>query len=48
MTSLSVAAVVLYTAPAIVMIFSYFLFGEKLTKRKLFSVGLTFLGCILV
>ena len=48
MTSLSVAAILLYTAPAIVMVFSYFLFGEKLTKRKLLSLAMTFVGCVLV
>lgn len=48
LTSLSVAAVLLYTAPAIVMIFSYFLFGEKFTKRKLLSLFMTFFGCVLV
>lgn len=48
LTSLSVAAVLLYTAPAIVMIFSYFLFGEKFTKRKLLALVMTFIGCVLV
>lgn len=48
LTSLSVAAVLLYTAPAMVMIFSYFLFGEKFTKRKLVSLVMTFAGCVLV
>ena len=48
LTSLSVAAVLLYTAPAIVMVFSYFLFGEKFTRRKLISLVMTFFGCILV
>lgn len=48
MTSLSVAAILLYTAPAIVMALSYFLFREKLTKRKLFSLAMTFAGCVLV
>ena len=48
MTSLSVAAILLYTAPAIVMVLSYFLFGEKLTKRKLLSLAMTFVGCVLV
>lgn len=48
MTSLSVAAVLLYTAPAIVMVLSFFLFGEKFTKRKVISLVLTFLGCVLV
>lgn len=48
MTSLSVAAVLLYTAPAIVMILSYFLFREKFTCRKLISLAMTFAGCVLV
>ncbi len=48
LTSLSVAAVLLYTAPAMVMVFSYFLFGEKFTKRKLISLFMTFAGCVLV
>ncbi len=48
LTSLSVAAILLYTAPAIVMVFSYFMFGEKFTKRKLLSLVMTFVGCILV
>ena len=48
LTSLSVAAILLYTAPAIVMVLSYFLFGEKLTKRKLLSLVMTFVGCVLV
>ncbi len=47
-TSLGVAAVLLYTAPAIVMICSLFLFGEKLTKLKCFVVAMTFLGCVFV
>lgn len=47
-TSLGVAAVLLYTAPAIVMICSLFLFGEKLTKLKCVVLAMTFLGCILV
>ncbi|MDO5409357.1 MAG: DMT family transporter [Lachnospiraceae bacterium] len=48
MISLSAAAVLLYTAPAMVMVMSWFLFHEKLTKRKLFALLFTFLGCILV
>ncbi|MGN0142472.1 MAG: DMT family transporter [Roseburia sp.] len=47
-TSLSVAAILLYTAPAIVMVLSRFLFGEKFTGRKLLSLVLTFFGCVLV
>lgn len=48
LTSLSAAAVLLYTAPAIVMVLSRFLFGETFTKRKLLALVLTFCGCVLV
>lgn len=47
-TSLSVAAILLYTAPAIVMILSFFLFKEAFTKKKIISLVLTFVGCVLV
>jgi transporter len=46
--SLSIAAVLLYTAPAIVMVLSYVLFREKLTGRKIISLIMTIGGCILV
>lgn len=48
MTSLSVAAVLLYTAPAIVMVLSRILFQEKLTWIKVLALVATFLGCVLV
>lgn len=48
MTSLSVAAVLLYTAPAFVILFSHILFGESLTARKVLALILTFVGCVLV
>lgn len=48
LTSLSVAAVLLYTAPVIVMILSYFLFGEKMTGKKILSLVMTIAGCVLV
>lgn len=48
LTSMSVAAVLLYTAPAIVMILSRILFGEKLTVCKMTALVLTFVGCIFV
>lgn len=48
MTSLSIAAVLLYTAPAMVMIMSRFLFHEPFTGIKILSLILTFLGCVLV
>ena len=47
-TSLGVAAILLYTAPAIVMIFSVFLFKESFTKRKIMILFATFIGCVLV
>lgn len=47
-TSLSVATILMYTAPAFVMLFSAVLFKEKLTKVKIASLILTFIGCILV
>lgn len=47
-TSLAIAAILLYTAPAFVCIFSIFIFKEKLTLRKVISLVLTFIGCVLV
>ncbi len=46
-TSMSVAAVLLYTAPAFVMLLSRVLFAERLTRRKIFALVLTFVGCCL-
>ena len=48
MTSLGVAAVLLYTAPTFVMLFSILLFGEKMTKAKGIVLLMTFAGCVLV
>lgn len=48
MTSLSVAAVLLYTAPAMVMVLSAILFHEKITTVKLISLAATFAGCVFV
>ena len=48
LTSLSVAAVLLYTAPAFVMIMSFFLFKEDMTKKKVAALVIAFVGCILV
>ena len=48
MTTLSVAAVLLYTSPIFVVLLSALLFREKLTKRKLLAIAITFLGCVLV
>lgn len=48
LTSLGVAAVLLYTAPTFVMLFSILLFHEKMTKTKGIVLVMTFLGCVLV
>lgn len=48
LTSLSVAAILLYTAPAFVMVLSAILFREKITRIKVASLILTFVGCALV
>ena len=48
LTTLSVAAILLYTAPSIVMVFSIFLFHERFTRRKGFCLVLAFVGCVLV
>lgn len=48
LTSLSVAAVLLYTAPMIVMLLSVILFGEKFTVAKAISMLFAFGGCVLV
>ena len=48
LTSLSVAAILLYTAPAFVMIMSFFLFKEGMTKKKVSALILAFIGCVLV
>ena len=45
LTSLSTAAVLLYTAPVFVVLMSAVLFKEKLTKGKLAAAALAFLGC---
>lgn len=47
-SSLGVAAVLLYTAPAFVMLLSIPLFRERLTLRKVMVLALTVLGCALV
>lgn len=46
--SLSAAAILLYTAPSIVMVLSLFLFKERITTRKVISLVLAFAGCCLV
>ena len=48
MVSVSVAAVLLYTAPMMVMVMSIILFKEKFTVKKGIVVFMTFAGCVLV
>lgn len=48
LTSLSVAAVLLYTAPAFVMLMSAVLFKERLSMQKLIALLLAFAGCAFV
>jgi len=46
--SLSIAAALLYTSPAFIMIFSAIIFREKLTTPKLIAIAVTVFGCFLV
>lgn len=48
MTSLSIAAILLYTAPSMVVIMSAVIFHERLTVKKIIAVILAFIGCALV
>lgn len=47
-TSVTTAVVLLYTAPAFVMLIAWRAWNEPLTPRKLVAVGLAFSGCALV
>lgn len=46
--SLALASILLYTAPAIVMLLSALLWKEPVTRRKLLALALTLTGCALV
>ncbi|MBQ9764246.1 MAG: EamA family transporter [Phascolarctobacterium sp.] len=48
LSSLAVAALLLYTAPIFVMLMSLVLFGESFTIPKAIALGATFLGCAFV
>ncbi len=48
LTSLSVAAVLLYTAPFFVVIMSYIIFKERLTLNKSIACIIAFIGCCFV
>jgi len=45
---MSLAVVLLYTAPAMVVVMARFLFGELITMRKVLAIGLMIFGCVLV
>lgn len=45
---MSLAVVLLYTAPAMVVVMARFLFGELITMRKVLAIGLMIVGCMLV
>lgn len=47
-SSLAVAAILLYTAPTFVVILSTLCFKDKFTKKKLAALVLAFLGCTFV
>jgi drug/metabolite transporter (DMT)-like permease len=47
-SSISIAAILLYTGPAFVTIMSRILFKEWLKKQKIFSLFITFIGCSFV
>ncbi|MCY6485142.1 EamA family transporter [Clostridium aestuarii] len=47
-TSIGIASVLLFTNPIFVMVMSYFLFGEKFTKKKIIALVLSIVGCILI
>lgn len=48
MTSMAVAAILMYTSPIFVVIFSAILFGERITGKKIVALVLAFAGCALV
>lgn len=45
--SLATAALLLYTAPVFVLLMSYLLFGERITKRKAWAIAVVFAGSAL-
>ncbi|WP_138420064.1 DMT family transporter [Aquibacillus sediminis] len=47
-TSISIASVLLYTAPVFVAVIARFIFKEWFTSRKVVALVTTFIGCVLV
>ena len=48
MLSTAMACILMYTAPAFVIILGRIFYGEEITKRKVVCLILTFIGCALV
>ncbi len=48
LTTVATAAVLMYTAPAWVVVLARLMFHESMTRMKAAAVGLTFAGCVLV
>lgn len=48
LTSMSVAAVLLYTSPVFVMLMAAVFFKEKITRLKILSITICVVGCVLV
>ena len=48
MTSMAVAAILMYTSPIFVVLLSAILFGERITGRKILALVLAFIGCAFV
>lgn len=44
--SLSLAAILLYTAPSLVVVMSYVFFKEKMTKQKIWALLIAFIGLL--
>ena len=45
---LEVVAVLEMTSPYFMLIFAYFLFGDRITKKKVLAVVLAFIGCLFI
>ena len=48
MTSVATAVVLMYTMPIIVMLFSVFFLGERMTGMKFIATAVMMVGCVLV
>lgn len=46
--SVSVACILMYTAPVFVIVFSFFIFKEKIGMKKLAAMIIAFIGCFFV